>query len=348
MWLKKINLINFRNFEKKDFNLNPFLTIFFGDNAKGKTNLLEAIFCLSEGQGFREQKEEELIKFDKNEARIDGIYEEDRLKYKRTIYFNLSTDKLRKRYFIDGVEKRLSEFVKTAAKAVLFSPEQLEIVRGAPEQRRNYFDRLISFYDGVYKRKINNYYQALKKRNKILELNNDIFKLKENLVFWNQYLEEQATYIIKKRDEYIDFLNKNSQLDNQEFFVNYKKSLLNQERLTAVLEREMKYKKTLIGPQKDDFEVYLLEKNKKKNLHIFGSRSEQRLAIFWLKINEIKFYQEVFKKKPLVLLDDIFSELDFNNEKLIINLIKNYQTILTTTQPEILTLIEFPKTVIKL
>lgn len=348
MKLKKISLINFRNFEKVNFEINPFLTIIFGDNAKGKTNLLEAIFCLSWGEGFREQKKEELMMFNKNKTRVDGIYQDKDLKYQKTVYLELFQNQFKKKYLVDGVEKKLSEFIKTASNSILFSPEQLEVIRDSPEKRRDYFDTVISFYDQIYKRKINNYYQALRKRNKILETINDFSDLKESLAFWNDYLEKQAEYIFKKREEYVNFLNNNSFLDNKKFFINYKKNYLDKKKLEFFFREEVKYKKTLIGPQKDDFEIFLLEKENKKNLHLFGSRSEQRLAIFWLKINEIKFYEENFKQKPIVLLDDIFSELDFNNEKLVLGLIKNYQTVLTTTQPEVLTLVDFPKTIIKL
>ncbi len=347
MWLKKIHFKNFRNFREKDVFFHPFLTIIYGDNARGKTNLLEGVFCLSLGEGFREKKEKELLMINKNYCKLEGFFEDKETTFRKAIVFQNINGVFKKEYLIDGVKKNLSVFRKSFLRAILFSPNQLEILTGSPEARREYFDKVLSFDDPNYKKSLTNYFNALKKRNKILEETVDS-KVDKELVFWNKYLEIQGQYLSQKREEYINFINSNSFLDNKHFFIEYRKDLFTQERIFEFSEKEKIYKKTFIGPQKDDFIFYLVENNFKKNIHIYGSRSEQRLAIIWLKINEILFYEEFHKKKPLLLLDDVFSELDYNNERLVLKLIKNYQTIITTTQPEILSLVEFPKSIIKL
>jgi len=347
MWLKKISLFNFRNFKEKLFNFNPFLTIIIGENARGKTNVLEAIFCLAKGKGFREQKESELINFDEDKAKIQGVFEEKDQQFIFQIIIEKTNEGVNKKYLIDQSKKRRFQFVWHSLKAVLFSPEQLEIINGSPEKRRDYFDKFLSEEDNEYKKKLNNYHQALRKRNKLLENFTHNSDFLENLSFWNQYLIDQSAYLVEKRKKYSQFLNKNQNLDEKVFFIDYQPSLINEKNLKDVFNNEIRLKKTLIGPQKDNFLIFI-KNAKEKNIHLFGSRSEQRLALFWLKINEIRYFEEKFKTRPILLLDDLFSELDFKNRQLILKLIKNYQTILTTTEPEIINLVEGPKTIIKI
>jgi DNA replication and repair protein RecF len=348
MWLKKINLFNFRNFKEKTFIFNPFLTIVIGENAKGKTNLLEAVYCLITGKGFREHKENELIFFGEKKAKIEGFFEDKDHKFKYEIIMEIHGKEVKKTYLIDYSKKNLNQFKKEITKTVLFSPDQLSIITGSPEERRNYFDRFLSENDNQYKKKLNNYQNALRKRNKLLEsyekINNDFL---EELSFWNSYLIEQSNYIFEKRHNYCRFLNKHFSLDKKHFFIDYHPSLINKEKFKEVFNEELKYRRTLIGPQKDNFFIFLKNTNE-KNIHLFGSRSEQRLALFWLKMNEINYYEEKLKIRPILLLDDIFSELDFNNRSLILKLIKKYQSILTTTEIDVIKIEEGVRSLIKI
>ncbi|MDH7476700.1 MAG: DNA replication and repair protein RecF [Microgenomates group bacterium] len=347
MLLRKIFLTNFRNFKSNKFEFNPFLTIIVGENARGKTNLLEAVFFLINGTGFREIKEEELINFNEERTQVEGIFNLADQSFNFRVVVDKKSGFTEKKYFINQAKKKFYQYLKEQTKAILFSPEQIEIINGSPEKRRDYFNKQISFYDNEYKRKLLNYENALKRRNKILERQIDLEKLKEEISFWNRYLEEQGGYITQKRQSYIDFLNQNQNLDSKKFEINYLKSEINQEKLLEKFELEKKVKKTLIGPQKDDFQINIGD-HEKKNIHRFGSRSEQRLAVFWLKINEIKFYESLYKKKPIILLDDIFSEFDINNKILIIDLIKKYQSVVTSTDVDLIKIAEVPKTIIKL
>lgn len=331
MLLKKIKLINFRNFQEKIFDFDKNLTLIFGKNSLGKTNLLEAVYFLINGVGFRESKEEELINFDKNKAIVEGIIGDE----KNDFYFTVQIDNLpigiKKRFFIDKKEKKHFQYCQQQLKTVLFSPEQISIITGSPSLRRDYFDRLISSYDFEYKKKLINYTSALKKRNKILEIKFNDLELEEELEFWDDYLIKEGVYISKKRQEYIDFLNKNQKINSKKFSIIYLKNEISKKLFLEKRAEEKRLKKTLIGPQKDDFVIYIEDdKNQKKEVGKYGSRSEQRLAIFWLKINELKFFEQFFKTKPIILLDDIFSELDEDNQKIIFPLIKNYQTIATS------------------
>lgn len=349
MKIKELKLINFRNFIDKRIEINPYLTLIVGKNSLGKTNLLEGIYFLINGVGFRESKEEELIDFGGKETFVEGTMElndKDLLSFSIKLF--LRNGITNKKFFINKTEKGHGQYSREQVKSILFSPEQINIIIGPPQLRRDYLNKTISFFDQEYKKKLTNYEAALKKRNKILELKITKEKLEEELEFWNDYLIKQAEYITKTRQFYLDFLNKNKTLDSKQFSTVYVKSEFNKERLKDKFLDEIRFRRTLIGPQKDDFQIFVDSNKNNKNVHSFGSRSEQRLAIFWLKINEIKYFENFFKKKPIMLLDDIFSELDKHNQKIIVNLIKNYQTIATTTEEELVKIVNLPKTIVRL
>jgi len=347
MLLTTINLHQFRNVKNTTYSIGKKLTLVIGENAKGKTNILESILFLLNGTGFRESKEDELILFEKNNGYVEGIFKDkvDVLHYK--IYLekqNLSTLKV---FFLQKTRKRQCEYLKEQTRAVLFSPEQIEIVIGSPEKRRSYFNTIISLFYPEYKKKLVNYESAVRKRNKVLELVHDETRLHQELLFWNNYLIEQGSFITKTREEYISYLNMHPKLDTKEFKIAYQKNEVTKERFLEKYEQEKRMRKTAIGPQKDDFIIFL-KNGFDRNIHHFGSRSEQRLGVFWLKMNEINYTQEHFDKKPILLLDDVFSEFDMHNKKLILDLITSYQTILTTTEEEVVELIDVEKEIIRL
>lgn len=349
MILKTISLSNFRNFKEQTYSFSSKLTVIVGENAKGKTNLLEAIYFISTGYGFRESKEEELILVGKTLLNTEGLFNIDNNRQKFQVILRKQNDSIVRFFLVNTAKKKLSVYQSETIKTILFSPEQIAIITGSPEKRRIYFDKILCFYDLDYKNKLNNLEKALYKRNKLFDYCKDIKKLKEELKFWNKYLEEQAVYITKKRQDYISFLNENNLIDEREFYVEYVKNELTQKKLEELFEKEIRYRRTLIGPQKDDFIIYQKKKGKQnKDLSKFGSRSEQRLGIFWLKLNEIKFYEKNYNKKPILLLDDIFSELDKNNRKLILNVISKYQTIITMTDKGLLKYCKGEKVIIEL
>ncbi len=324
MFLKKIILFNFRNFTHFQVEFKKNITLIVGRNSLGKTNLLEAIYFLINGQGFREEKEEELIKIGEDQSEVEGefLVNNDFLTYHINLKYS-DNKKAIKKFFIEKSEKKHFQYQKEQIKTVLFSPDQLNIIIDSPQIRRDYFDDIISIFDYQYKKSLHNFEAALKKRNKILESIGNYSQLKEELEFWNDYLVKQGSYLTAKRQEYVDFLNNHQEIDSKFFSIKYLKNEISKEKLKNCLETDLKYKRTTIGPQKDDFEIFIGE----KSVHKFGSRSEQRLAIFWLKANEIRYIENNLKIKPIILLDDIFSELDEENQKIIFPIIKNYQTI---------------------
>ncbi len=344
MILKSISFYHFRNFDKKQFKINPYLTAIFGDNAKGKTNLLEGIYFILTGQGFRESREEQLIIFDQSNGFVEAKLEEKKTSDKNNLRIDLTINNfsLIKTYFLEKTKKGRHLYLKNLVPVVLFSPEQIEIIDRTMSIRREYFDKFLFVVDTEYKKRLSNYNQALRKRNKILESNFHNFNVKQELDFWNKYLIDQGSYLIKKRAEYIQYLNLNKTIDSKVFSIEYKPSNLSLDRFDEYFNKELLIRKTLIGPHRDEYHVFLNKESKsKKDIHIYGSRSEQRLGLFWLKISELKYLEVFFKKKPILLLDDIFSELDHSNQKLIFNLIGNYQTVITSTEKKLTKLINF-------
>ncbi len=348
MILQTIQLIDFRNFENNIFDFNRYLTVIVGENARGKTNLLESIYTIINGSGFREAKEEELINFGKKQMLLKANFNLHNNKVNLEIWLKKKNELLEKVYFYNKAKKRLFDYLKETPKVVLFTPEQIRIINGPPDERRSYFDRLISHQDLEYKKKLALYESALRKRNKILEIHHDEIKLAEELAFWDSYLIELAGYLTKIRQQYVDFLNQHQKVDSKEFAINYLKNEFNWQHLKDVEELEKRIRRTMIGPQKDDYEIFLLQKKRAKNLQHYGSRSEQRLAVFWLKLNEIKYLENKLKIEPILLLDDVFSELDLKNKKLIFGLVKKYQTVITTTEENLPELTDVEKTIIQI
>lgn len=347
MLLKRISLYNFRNFQKNEFNFDVNITVIVGENARGKTNLLESIFFLTNGVGFRESREEELILFQSSKSLVEGIFIDGNNKVDSKITLSKIDTRVEKKYYLNKTKKSHAQYLEAQTKAILFSPEQIKIITDSPDIRRSYFNKLISSYDIEYRKKLINFENAIRRRNKILEKYFDENKLREELKFWNEYLIDQAVYLTKKRAEYVDFLNNHPKIDSKEFKIKYLKNELNQIRLAEYFDLEKRIRRTMIGPQKDDFAIFLVNEQK-KNIQHFGSRSEQRLGVIWLKINEVNYFEEKINRQPILLLDDIFSELDTKNRALVLSLIKKYQTILTTTEKEVVDLIKGEKTVINL
>lgn len=341
MILKSVSFHNFRNFDDKKFNINSSLTAILGNNAKGKTNLLEGIYFILKGEGFRESKEEQLIIFNEKNGYVDAKIENKKTKDISNLRIDLTIDDLglNKTYFLEKTKKGRHSYLKNLIPVVLFSPEQIEVIDRTMSIRREYFDKFLSGIDLEYKKRLTNYNQALRKRNKILESGFNSQNLDVELDFWNKLLIDHGSYLIIKRREYITYLNSNKNIDSKEFEIEYRENKISQKLFSESLQKELLVKRTLIGPHRDEYNIFI---NPRKDIHMYGSRSEQRLGLFWLKINELKYLEEFFRKKPILLLDDIFSELDHKNQKLIFNLIGNYQTVITSTEKELLKLINLP------
>lgn len=348
MILKKLAVKSFRNFEDAAFYFNPFLSIIVGKNSVGKTNLLESIYFITTGSGFRESRQDELVMSGKNKCEVEAEFgfDEEKLQFRIIIDTTRPHPKI---YQVNKVKKRQFDYLAATAKVSIFSPSFLYVIDGTPSERRDFFDRTLGSLDLEYKKRLTNYESGLRRRNKILEGAEDKDLLSKELDFWDDYLIKQGHYLVSKRHEFANYLNHNKHLDSKSFQLHYIPNELSKERFGESFEKQWFVRKTLIGPHRDEYEIFIEYDTKEvQNIHKFGSRSEQRLALLWLLLNEIKLLQETYKQRPLLLLDDIFSELDVTNKSLVLNLIKEYQTVITTTDPFIEELIHMPHSIITL
>ncbi len=335
MHLVSLKLTNYRNHKKLNLQFDAQLNLIVGQNGAGKTNILEAINVLSTTKSFRAFYDRDLINHNEPFCTIkaavqktDGVDDLELQVVKSAIFENSST----KRVKINGVPKTLSKFTAIFS-AVLFSPESIEIVSGSPTERRKYLDSILFQVDAKYKKAASDYTKVIRQRNKLLEQISEFGRGQDGLEFWDSKAVELGQYIQEKRESLIRDLERfvHSLPKNNVLHIKYKKSPINHERLKEYKEKEIAAKSTLIGPHREDLSIFSNE----LDLAQFGSRGQQRDAVFSLKLAEMNYLQQILDEKPVLLLDDIFSEFDERHKQRVIELTKSHQTIITSATPEI-------------
>jgi DNA replication and repair protein RecF len=333
MILKSLSLQNFRSYREKTFKFSSGTTLVVGPNTSGKTNLFEAIYLLATGRSFRATVEKEMITYEKELARVKAEIEGEEGKEELEILLTpgqIGNKRIaKKQYLLNGVRKRMVDFVGHL-NCVLFGPEDLELVIGSPSIRRDYLDSVLEQVDRDYRRASLSYKKSLRQRNKLLEQIRDKGRAKSSLFLWNKLILENGEVISRKREELINFINAQPDYFG-DLVVDYEKNLLSPQRLNQYQTKEIGAGMTLIGPHRDDFAFYLVNGEEERNLHLYGSRGEQRTAVFSLKLAELEFVAEKTGQRPILLLDDIFSELDHERRKHLVKVIPKQQTIITTT-----------------
>lgn len=320
--ISKLNLSNFRNFGKKEIEFSDNVNIIIAENASGKTNILEAIVFLSLGKSFKTRKEVEAIKYEESITSITSITGDIKLEVKIT---NGENGWPKKRLLINGISKRLIDFTGNI-KTVLFAPQDLDLVTSSPTLRRNFLDTVLSQVDREYRRALGSYEKGIRQRNRLLLRIREEGISRSNLLFWNQLLIKNGNYITEKRGELINFINSLEKCN-----LEYDYSAISDGRLDQYKEAEIASATTLVGPHRDDFVFQTLNfKSQTLSLASFGSRGEQRMAILWLKLAELAYIEKVTEVKPLLLLDDIFSELDHNHREIVMQTFNDHQVIITS------------------
>ena len=342
MTISDIYLTNYRNIKAKKFAFSPKTTVIIGVNASGKTNIMESIFLLSSGKSFRVKVEEEMINHNVQLSRVKGKIGDTKLEVVLTRGELLIGDKsdgklekvARKRLLVNGIGKRLVDFAGNFS-VVFFGPQDLELVTESPTIRRRFLDIVLSQVDREYRRALLSYDKGLRQRNKLLFRIREEGLSRSQLLFWDRLLIKNGDYISRKREEFIDFANSQKGLDNQTFKLEYDKSAISMTRLEQYAPEEVAAATTLVGPHRDDFCFKLKTKGKKRfrDLDKYGSRGEQRMGVLWLKLAELAFIKDRTNEKPTLLLDDIFSELDSEHRRIVMEVSKGQQTIITTADP---------------
>lgn len=326
MIIKNLILQNFRSYKKKSFEFNSTTTLIIGDNGAGKSNILEAIFLLATGRSFRAERDEEMVLYGQEFGRVMGRGETE-----LTVFLGKP-----KRFLVNNVPKRKMDFIGNL-NAVLFRPEDIDLVLGSPSVRRNYWDNVLEQTDREYRRCNLSYQKGLRQRNKLLERIRDGEAERKQLLFWDELLIKNGEVITQKREQFLNFINQKLQKQKLKLRLEYDASRISPARLQQYEVNEVAAAKTLIGPHRDDFKFIVQRQGKAaKDLSIYGSRGEQRMAVFAVKLNELEFIETVVGEPPLLLLDDIFSELDHDNRKKVFELMDKQQTIMTTADKHLI------------
>jgi DNA replication and repair protein RecF len=340
MILQSLTLQNFRSYTKAQFSFDPRLTIIVGPNAVGKTNLIEAVGMIATGKSFKTGKEKMLIKFGAVAAHVRAsLADEDDTEDLEVAIAQTPSGMLQKKYTVNGAPKRREGFAGKIP-AVLFTPLDLDIVSGQPGDRRRYLDEVLEQTDHEYDVALTVYTKALRQRNALLEyVQRSGRRDEERFAYWDNLLIANANIISEKREALINYINAQEKALFP-FMVTYDKSLMSRERLLQYKDAEVGAGVTLVGPQRDDVFIQTFHpvSEELEDVKHFCSRGQQRLVTLELKKVQIAYLQKELQTQPLLLLDDIFSELDSTHIDHVLHMANNFQTIITTTHKEFVTL----------
>lgn len=334
MIIKSIKLEHFRNYDSLDLNFEKGTNILYGDNAQGKTNVLEAIYLSATTKSHKGSKDKEVIKFDEEESHIRTLLDKEGMEYRVDMHFRKNKSK---GIAINGQHIKKAADLIGLLNVVFFSPEDLSIIKNGPSERRKFVDMELFQIDKYYLYNLNQYNKIINQRNKLLKdfyYNSD---LNETLQVWNMQLVTYGKQIIKRRELFVEQLNeiiyeihKNLSGEREELVVLYEPNVREEEfesKLKFSQEKDIKLKMTSVGPHRDDFCFMVNGVDIRK----YGSQGQQRTAALSLKLAEIELLKKVTGDNPVLLLDDVLSELDSHRQNYLLNNIGDIQTIITCT-----------------
>lgn len=327
MRLISLNLKNFRNLENKNIDFEEGNTVLIGDNAQGKTNILESIYFLSSGKPIKTETDDEVIRFGEDTVSVEGIVKDKfGAETKLTTIIHKTDHGLRKRLLVNDIPRRLLDYSGNLV-VVFFRPEDIDLITGSPSIRRDYIDMTIGQIDRDYRKILTSYQKAVTQKNKLLKIIREEGAKIDELDFWNEQQLRYGKMLQEKRRIFFEKINSFERRFGK-FSYRYIPNFISESRLEEIKLREIYAAVSLIGPHRDDFLFYEDEKDLAK----FGSRGEQRTAVLDLKISELSFFEEVSGGRPVLLLDDIFSELDESHRKHVLDLAKLQQTVIASVE----------------
>lgn len=334
MYIKTLELKDYRNYNELHMNFYNGVNILYGDNAQGKTNILESLYICGTTKSHKGSKDKEIIKLDRDESHIKILLEKDKITHKIDMHLKKNKPK---GVAIDGIPIKKSSELFGIINFVFFSPEDLSIIKNGPSERRRFIDLELCQLDKVYLHHLSCYNKILIQRNNLLKQISFNRKLLDTLSVWDSQLIEHGSQIMKSRELFIEQLkvivNKiHNQLsgEKENLILNYESNVTIEnfkEKLENSLERDINLKMTNYGPHRDDFSIY----NGSEDIRKFGSQGQQRTAALSLKLAEIEIVKQVTRDNPILLLDDVLSELDRKRQNYLLNSISDLQTIITCT-----------------
>ena len=334
MIIKSLELADFRNYKTLNIEFDKGTNILYGDNAQGKTNILESIYVSATTKSHKGSKDREIINFDKEEAHIRTYLEKEDVEYRVDMHLRKNNTK---GIAIDGKKIKKAADLLGLLNVVFFSPEDLSIIKNGPAERRRFADIELCQLDSFYLYNLNHYNKIVNQRNRLLKdmyLNTD---LKETLNIWDSQLVSFGSKIIERRTiftsqlcDIIGEIHNKLSGGKEELIVKYEPDVQIEDFESKMKEnqpKDIKYKLTSIGPHRDDFSFIVNGIDIRK----YGSQGQQRTAALSLKLSEIELVKKLTKDTPVLLLDDVLSELDSNRQNYLLKSIGNIQTIITCT-----------------
>ena len=334
MIIKSIELSNFRNYENLEIHFDNGTNILYGDNAQGKTNILEAAFLSGTTKSHKGSKDKEVIRFGCEEAHIRTIVEKNEKEYQIDMHLRTRGSK---GVAINKIPIKKASELFGILNIVFFSPEDLNIIKNGPAERRRFLDSELCQLDKLYLSDLTKYNKILNQRNKLLKDINYRPDLIETLSIWDEQLLEAGKRIIKRRQIFIEELNEiigqihsNISGGKEKLILKYEPNIDDiffADELLKAKQKDLKLCQTTVGPHRDDmlFEVNGIDIRK------YGSQGQQRTSALSLKLAEIEIVKKSIHNTPVLLLDDVLSELDSNRQNYLLNSISDIQTIITCT-----------------
>jgi DNA replication and repair protein RecF len=354
VYLSKLLLQNFRSHTQQLFEFDPKLNLIIGPNGSGKTNILEAIFLLATGKSFRSSSQSKLINWDNfftsvRAKIINNKNETNEIEIKLIKDQTNNSSTVSRKFLLQKVEKTRKKYIGTF-KTVIFYPDDIRLINGSPNRRREFLDEIFLQTEWRYTQALSQYNKALKHRNELLDQIQTGQSTKSELFYWDQTLIKNADIINTFRTSFIHSANSffitHPDPQIKLIFLNYHPSILTEDKLAKTYELDLHRGHTQIGVHRDDFSFnnndFLTED---KNLAFWGSRGQQRLAVLAIRLAQINYLEKTYHDKPVLLLDDIFSELDPDHQKLVVSLCQNYQTIFTAAEPESVNILSTAKVI---
>ena len=334
MFIRSLELKNYRNYDELSMEFSSGTNLLYGDNAQGKTNILEAVYLAATTKSHRGSKDREMIQFHADEAHIRIQYEKQDIIHQLDMHLKKNRAK---GVAIDRIPIRRSSDLLGQIPVIFFSPEDLKIIKNGPSERRKFMDLELSQLESLYLYYLSKYNKILMQRNNLLKQ----IKFQENLIdtleAWDIQLVKYGYEIIRYRKDFIEHLNliirdihKRLTGQQEEIKIEYENSVAYDSFLTEIKKKrnvDLKYATTNIGPHRDDIRFLVND----IDIRRFGSQGQQRTAALSLKLAQIQLVKEVLKDSPILLLDDVLSELDSHRKVYLLEGIREIQTFITCT-----------------
>lgn len=334
MTVKTLELNNFRNYEELHIDFEDGTNILYGDNAQGKTNVLEAIYLSGTTKSHKGSKDREMIRFSQEESHIRALIDKSGKEFQIDMHLKKNRTK---GIAVNKIPIRKASELFGILNIVFFSPEDLNLIKNGPKERRRFLDLELCQLNRIYLAELSKYNKILMQRNKLLK---DIYfrpELKDTLPVWDMQLAEYGKKVTAERRRFVDQLNDvvteiHSKISGgkEEMVLRYEPNVEEDNfegELQNSMARDLKLGQTSVGPHKDDLSFQIRGIDIRK----FGSQGQQRTSALSLKLAEIELVQKVIKDSPVLLLDDVLSELDSNRQNYLLNNISGTQTIITCT-----------------